>query len=41
MKTAYLKAKIVEAIFMKQPKGFEKFDEEGKPPFCLLKKKFL
>ena len=29
--TAYLNAKIDKDILMKQPEGFEKFDEEGKP----------
>ena len=38
IKTAYLNAKLDEEILMKQPEGFEKFDEEGKPLVCLLKK---
>ena len=38
IKTAYLYAKLDEKILMKQPEGFEKFDEEGKPLVCLLKK---
>ena len=38
IKTAYLNAKLDKEILMKQPEGFEKFDEEGKPLVCLLKK---
>ena len=38
IKTAYLNAKLDEEILMKQPEGFAKFDEEGKPLVCLLKR---
>ena len=38
IKTVYLNAKLDEQILMKQPEGFEKFDEEGKPLVCFLKK---
>ena len=38
VKTAYLNAKLGEDILMKQPEGFEKFDEEGNPLVCLKKK---
>ena len=39
IKTKYLNAKLDEDSLMKQPKGFEKFDEQGKPLVCLLKKR--
>ena len=38
IKTAYLNAKLDEELLMNKPEGFEKFDEEGKPLVCLLKK---
>ena len=31
IKTAYLRAKLDEDNLMKQPEGFDKIDEEGKP----------
>ena len=37
-KIAYLNAKLDEDIFIKQPEGFEKFDEEAKLLVFLLKK---
>ena len=40
IKTAYLNAKLDEDFLMKQPEGFDKFDEEGKPLVFLLKKSF-
>ena len=38
IRTAYLNGKLDEDVIMKQPEGFEKFDEEGKPSGCLFKK---
>ena len=38
IKTAYLNAKLDEDQPLKQPEGFEKFDQEGKPLVCLLTK---
>ena len=37
IKTAYLNADIEEEIFMQQPEGFEKFDNQGNPLICKLK----
>ena len=38
IKTAYLNADIEEEIFMQQPEGFEKFDKQGNPLICKLRK---
>ena len=40
IRTAHLTGNINEDVLMKQPEGFEKFDEEGKPLACLFKKIF-
>ena len=39
IKTAYLNAPIEEDVVIKQPEGFEIFDENGKPFVCKLKKR--
>lgn len=36
--SAYLQSEMDEEIYMKQPAGFVKLDEDGKPLACLLKK---
>ena len=38
IKTAYLNADIEEEIFMQQPEGFRKFDKQGNPLICKLRK---
>ena len=38
IKTAYLNADIEEEIFIQQPEGFEKFDKQGNPLICKLRK---
>ena len=38
IKTAYLNADIEEEIFMQQPEGFKKFDKQGNPLICKLRK---
>ena len=38
IKTAYLNADIGEEIFVQQPEGFEKFDKQGNPLICKLRK---
>ena len=38
IKTAYLNADIEDEIFMQQPEGFEKFDKQGNPLICKLRK---
>ena len=38
IKTAYLIADIEEEIFMQQPEGSEKFDKQGHPLICKLRK---
>ena len=37
IKTAYLNAPIEEDVVLKQPKGLELLDENGKPFVCKLK----
>ena len=38
IKTAYLNADIDEEIFMQEPEGFEKYNEQGNPLVCKLNK---
>ena len=38
IKKAYLNADIEEELFMQQPEGFEKFDKQGNPLICKLRK---
>ena len=38
IKTAYLNADIEEEIFMHLTEGFQKFDKQGKPLICNLRK---
>ena len=38
IKTAYLNADIDEKIFMQHSEGLEKFDKQGNPLVCKLKK---
>ena len=38
IKTAYLNAEIEDEILMQQPEGFEKFDKQGNPLICKLRK---
>ena len=38
IKTAYLNADIEKEIFMQQPEGFKKFDKQGNPLICKLRK---
>ena len=38
IETAYLYTDIDEVVYMKQPEGFEKLDNKGKPLVCKLNK---
>ena len=38
IKTAYLNADLDEEIFMQQPEGFEKYNDQGNPIVCKLNK---